>query len=122
MARCESPSQFGASGTANEVQGMSRNASVWGLAIGSGSVPPRVGDELKIVWRVTGSGPLRVTFTGPDDAKTPLVFGPERHSASSYKRPGAEWGTGFRFTRAGCWHIRLARTNASGDVWLRVDA
>jgi hypothetical protein len=51
-----------------------------------------------------------------------LVFGPERHSASSYHRPGDEWGTGFRFETAGCWHIHLARTDTSGDVWLEVAA
>ena len=102
---------------------MSTNASIWGLALGPGRVPPHVGDELKIVWRMTGSGALHVTFTAPDGTKRPLVFGPEPHrSSSTYHRPGSEWGTGFRFTSAGCWHIRLARADTSGDVRLNVAA
>ncbi len=99
---------------------MSRDAQVWGLGLGPGHIPPRAGDELKIVWRMTGSGPLRIAFTAPDGRRQPLVFGPESHLASSYHRPGDEWGTGFRFATNGCWHIHLARNNASGDVWLQV--
>jgi hypothetical protein len=75
---------------------------------------------LKIVWRMTGTGPLSVTFRAPDGERHRLTFGPEQHGASSWDRPGDEWGTGFKFTSAGCWHIHLARTDASGDVWLDV--
>jgi hypothetical protein len=99
---------------------VSSTAQLWGLALGPGEVPPRAGDELKIVWRMTGSGPLRIVFTAPDGRQRPLVFGPEAHSASSYHRPGDEWGTGFRFATHGCWHIHLARDDTSGDVWLNV--
>jgi hypothetical protein len=49
-----------------------------------------------------------------------LIFGPEAHLASSYHRPGDEWGTGFEFDASGCWHIHLARRDASGDVWFTV--
>jgi hypothetical protein len=100
------------------VQGRSSDASIWGLALGE--VPPRAREELKIVWRMTGSGPLRVTVTAPDGEHRPLVFGPEAHGASSYQRPGDEWGTGVQFGSRGCWHIHLARTGTSGDVWLDV--
>jgi hypothetical protein len=75
---------------------------------------------VKIVWRVAGRGPLRVTFTAPDGRVHPLQFGPESHAASSYDRPGDEWGTGFRFTTGGCWRIHLARTGTAGDVWIDV--
>ena len=75
------------------------------------------------LWPVPEKTPLHVTFTGPDGTNRPLVFGPEPHGkSSSYHRPGSEWGTGFRFTSAGCWHIRLARADTSGDVWLDVAA
>jgi hypothetical protein len=84
-------------------------------------VPPRAGEQLKIVWRMTGTGPLRVTVAAPDGSRQPLVFGPERHSGgSSFDRPGDEWGTGIRFDTVGCRHIHLARIDASGDVWLDV--
>jgi hypothetical protein len=88
--------------------------------LGPGSVPPRVGDELKIVWRMTGTGPLHVVVTAPDGTTKPLVFGPDAHGASSYDRPGDEWGTGFRFTSPGCWHLELTRTDNAGDAWLEV--
>jgi hypothetical protein len=105
----------------HEVRAKSARGSAWGLALGPGHAPPRAGEELKIVWRVTGAGPLRVVFSGPDGKRRPLVFGPERHSgASTYRRPGDEWGTGFRFASTGCWHIHLARDTIAGDVWLDV--
>jgi len=107
--------------TDHEVRGTTRSGTLWGLLLGPGAVPPRAGDELKIVWRMTGQGPLRVRFTAPDGKPKPLAFGPEAHrGASSYQRPGDEWGTGFRFTTPGCWHIRLTRSNNVGDVWLDV--
>jgi hypothetical protein len=70
---------------------------------------------------MTGDGPLRVRFSGPDGKRKPLVFGPTAHgTASSYQRPGEEWGTGFRFPTSGCWHIRLTRSDNVGDVWFDV--
>ena len=119
-AACTTPSSFGTDGTPNEVHGTSVHGEIWGLALGPGHVPPRSGDELKIVWRMTGTGPLHVTLTAPDGKRRPLVFGPEAHRVSNYHRPGDEWGTGFRFSAPGCWHISLTRTTTSGDVWLTV--
>jgi hypothetical protein len=119
--RCKTPTRFGLGATTNEIHGASTVATVWGLALGP-HLPPHAGEELKIVWRMTGSGPLRVVFAAPDGTARPLAFGPEPHSASSFKRPGDEWGTGFRFDTAGCWHIHLMRADTSGDVWLDVAA
>jgi hypothetical protein len=121
-ARCPTPTRFGKHGAApHEVHGLSANGSIWGLALGPGHIPPHAGDELKIVWRVTGHGPLHVVFSGPNRNSRPLVFGPQRHdSGSSYDRPGEEWGTGFRFGTKGCWHIHLARNDTTGDVWIDV--
>lgn len=84
--------------------------------------PVRTGEDVKIVWRVTGSGPLRLPATGPDRRAHPLVWGPESHGGSSYDRPGEEWGAGYRFTRPGCWRLRAVRGGATADVWLRVAA
>jgi hypothetical protein len=121
-ARCAMPTPFGKNGAApHEVHGKSAHGSVWGLALGPGHIPPDAGDELKIVWRMTGQGPLRVAFTGPDGKRHSLVFGPEPHRrASTYHRPGDEWGTGFRFATKGCWHIHLARRTTAGDMWIDV--
>jgi hypothetical protein len=120
LATCSTPTRFGAQSASNEIRGATTKGSLWGLAFGH--VPPRAGDELKIVWRMTGNGPLRVVFNAPDGHARPLVFGPEAHGSSNYHRPGDEWGTGFRFATPGCWHIHLTRAGTSGDVWLDIAA
>jgi hypothetical protein len=79
-----------------------------------------VGDELKIVWRMTGTGPLQVVVTAPDGSHPPLVSGPDGPRESSYRRPGNEWGSRLRFGTRGCWHIHFTRDHTSGDVWLDV--
>lgn len=104
----------------NELQGTMTSGQLYGIAMGY-AVPPRVGQMLKIVWRMTGRGPLRVAFTDPEGHRAPLTFGPEAHPASTYQRPGDEWGTGFDFDRPGCWQIHLARNDTRGDVWLQVN-
>jgi hypothetical protein len=119
VAACAIRTPFGTDGPHNEVRARTTRGKAWGLAV-EGALPPRPGETVKIVWRVTGHGPLLVTFTAPDRRTRPLVFGPEQHSASTYHRPGEEWGTGFRFTSRGCWRIHLARDDTTGDVWIEV--
>ncbi|MEY2443465.1 MAG: hypothetical protein QOE00_45 [Ilumatobacteraceae bacterium] len=103
-----------------EVQGLSVDASIYGLLFLTHRPPIRVGDEVKIVWRMTGIGNLLVTSMSPTGQPGVLTFGPEPHAGSSYTRPGDEWGTGFLFDAPGCWHIHLRRTAVSGDVWFDV--
>jgi hypothetical protein len=110
------------SGSTTEVLGVSANVSVYGLLFPTHEGPIRQGDDLKIVWRMTGEGDLAVSYTTPDDQPRELVFGPERHDGGTYDRPGDEWGTGFRFDQPGCWHIHLQRTVGARDVWLNVAA
>ncbi len=119
-ARCATASVF-TSWSANEVRGTVSSGTLYGLLLGPARAPLHAGDELKIVWRMTGDGPLKVRFVGPDGKRHALAFGPTAHGAgSSYQRPGDEWGTGFRFTTPGCWHIRLTRSDDVGDVWFDV--
>lgn len=103
-----------------EVRGVSTNSSIYGLLFLTHVQPIRSGDEVKIVWRMTGDGDLTATATSPTGRRGEMTFGPEPHSGSSYSRPGDEWGTGFLFDEPGCWHIRLERNLGSGDVWLDV--
>ena len=103
-----------------EVQGIGRDATIYGLLFTSHPGPVRAGEELKIVWRMTGEGDLSVSYFAPDGRPGVLTFGPEAHSGSSYQRPGDEWGTGFSFDAAGCWRIHLERSVGSGDVWLAI--
>lgn len=83
-------------------------------------MPIRVGDEVKIVWRMTGQGDFQMTVTAPDGIRKPLLFGPEPHPSSNYRRPGEEWGVGYHFTQPGCWTLHAARDDSTADVWLTV--
>jgi hypothetical protein len=75
--------------------------------------------EVKIVWRMTGRGPVEITATHRDGTPARYTFGPQEHDWSNWNRPGQEWGTGFVLPKAGCWGFHLARTSGgSGDVWL----
>jgi hypothetical protein len=103
-----------------EVQGIGRDATIYGLVFLTHPGQVRAGEELKIVWRMTGQGDLSVSYFAPDGRPGVLTFGPEAHGGSTYQRPGDEWGTGFSFDAAGCWRIHLERSVGSGDVWLAV--
>jgi hypothetical protein len=101
-----------------EVRGTSPDAELWALPFAA--LPFKPGKEVKIVWRMTGSGPLEVGAALPDGTRATLAWGPEGHSGSTWKRPGEEWGTGFVFPKAGCWRVHLTRTTGQGDVWFSV--
>jgi hypothetical protein len=102
-----------------EVRGTARDAELWGLLFVR-ATPLRAGDEVKIVWRMTGEGPLRIRAAHPDGTAAERVWGPEEHGGSSWRRPGQEWGTGFVFPKPGCWKVELSRSRGSGHVWLPV--
>jgi hypothetical protein len=113
--RCATPSTLTAHGDFNAA---AKRGEVWALPLGE--VPPADGQTLKVVWRVTGKGPLRVHFRDPSGRAHPLAFGPQRHGASSFRHPGAEWGTGFAFDAPGCWTVRVTRAGADATVGIRV--
>ncbi|MFF4190906.1 hypothetical protein [Nonomuraea sp. NPDC001831] len=98
---------------------MSADAEVWGLLFVSG-LPLRRQETIKIVWRMTGDGPLTVRASLPDGTAARLAWGPEEHSGSSWHRPGDEWGTGLVFPKPGCWKIELSRAHGKGHLWLPV--
>jgi hypothetical protein len=90
--------------------------SLWALVFER--VPVPVGQQVKIVWRMTGSGAF--TVAGRDArGLARLADGPGRHDSSTWDRPGEEWGTVWVFPRPGCWHLRATRGTTSGDLWLR---
>ncbi|MEU8124208.1 hypothetical protein AB0C21_36315 [Spirillospora sp. NPDC049024] len=106
-----------------EVRGTGHGIRAWGLMMPQDRYPPlRAGRDLKIVWRVTGSGPLRLTSVDPRGRERPVVWGPEPHGGSSFQRPGQEWGAGYRIGEPGCWRFRVLRGGGTADVWLRVAA
>lgn len=97
-----------------EVHGQSSNGELWALLFND----LRAGQEIKIVWRVTGTGNLHLVALGPQGQRLAPLWGPQGHLGSNWTRPGDEWGAGFRFSVAGCWDIHAARDDVSGDVWL----
>lgn len=109
-ATCGTPTLDEENSFAADASGGEVNALVFG------ALPPRIGSELKVVWRVTGDGDLAVGAERPDGSAGVLTFGPEAHPASNFSRPGEEWGTGFRFDAPGCWQLDVRR----GDVHARV--
>ena len=106
---------------ANVLSTSSSNGWAAGLLFLKHTLPIRSGDEVKIVWHVTGQGPLSLQYFDPSGAKRPLTFGPTEHLESNFDRPGDEWGAGFQFDRKGCWHIRLSRKGTSADAWVAVE-
>ncbi|HLW00030.1 MAG TPA: hypothetical protein VKT82_15280 [Ktedonobacterales bacterium] len=97
-----------------EVHGTSANGSLWLLLFGD----TKVGVDLKIVWRMTGTGDLHLIAIGPQGQRVAPDWGPEAHGGSNWNRPGDEWGAGFTMPVVGCWDLRATRDNTSGDAWL----
>jgi hypothetical protein len=109
--------------SAFEVQGtVSGGLELWGLVEPQNGLPVRSDSSVKIVWRMTGAGPLRLTAIGPVGEKLLPDFGPEIHGGSSWTRPGDEWGSSFTFPTPGCWDVQLTRGAVTGHVWMVVAA
>ena len=122
-AGCRQPSPISRGSGFAEVHGSGDRISMWGLIMAVGPVDPvRTHEDVKIVWRITGTGPLRLTTLDPEGRARPLSWGPDRHLSSDYTRPGDEWGAGYRFTEPGCWILRATRGAAAADVRLDVAA
>lgn len=84
--------------------------------------PVRRNEQIKIVWRITGSGNLKLSAVDPEGRVHAVQWGPDLHLSSTYRRPGQEWGAGYLFTQPGCWTLRAIRGEATADVWLNVAA
>lgn len=118
--RCRPPTPIQPSANGlPEVHGTARQGQLWGLLFLRGS-SIRAGDEVKVVWRMTGHGALSLTATAPNGMREPLAWGPEAHQDSNYQRPGDEWGAGYRFPQAGCWTLHATRADTLADVWVAV--
>jgi hypothetical protein len=96
----------------------SNRGSFWALFFSP--IPPSIGKEIKVVWRMTGTGAFAFRVSDAEGKTIPLAWGPEGHLGSNWNHPGDEVGTGFNFPHPGCWNIHVARTDASGDLWLEV--
>ena len=118
---CQPPSPINRGAGFPEVEGSSDRVQLWGLIMADGPDNPlRVNEQVKIVWRITGSGELRLISIAPDGRSHPLQWGPDAHLSSTYRRAGQEWGAGYLFTQPGCWNLRAIRGDATADVWLNI--
>jgi hypothetical protein len=100
-----------------ELQGTAPGGQLWALLFAE--LPFPVNQEVKIVWRMTGSGNLHLVALGPHGqrvAPKDLTY----HLNSDWTRPGLEWGSVFVFPAAGCWDVHATMDNLSGDVWFLV--
>lgn len=118
---CKPPSPVNRGAGFPEVEGTSNQIQLWGLIMVDGpDNPVRLNEQVKIVWRITGSGELRLTSVAPDGGTHRPQWGPDEHLSSTYRRPGQEWGAGYLFTQPGCWDLHAIRGNATADVWLNI--
>lgn len=93
-----------------ELRGQAKGGDVVALVFHSLPLTPM--QETKIVWRVTGHGPLGVM--GINEAgDVAQISGPSAHS-------GGDWGTFVIFPKPGCWRLHVQRDDVSGDVFLPV--
>jgi hypothetical protein len=98
-----------------EVEGKSDRQVLWALVFPY-HMPFWVNEDVKIVWRMTGSGDLSLTAQFSDGTTIKPIWGPEAHGGSNWQRPGSEWGAGFHFPKAGCWRVIAQRGNDTGEV------
>jgi hypothetical protein len=90
----------------------------WALVFGSVPVPR--GQDVKIVYRMTGGGTLRLVADGPSHMQVAPDW-QEMHVGSNWTtHPGDEWGAGFTFGRAGCWEVVAVRGTLVGRVGIPV--
>jgi hypothetical protein len=128
---CRPPSPLAAFGRdLPESAGRLSRASVWalffppsGTKLGQGHravFRNLVGRNMKVVFRVTGSGVASFAAIAPDGSRHRPIDGPTRHGDSTWDRPGDEWGMVFRFDEPGCWRLQVSRRGGTGDAWLVV--
>lgn len=117
---CRPPSPVSASegGSLPEVRGAATGAELWALFFSPLPVSPK--ERVKIVWRITGEGDLRLDAEHTDGTRIAPGEGPVEHAGSSWDRPGDEWGSIFTFPKPGCWRLGATRGGVTGHVWLRV--
>lgn len=100
----------------HEVQGVASTGNqLWMLVDGIGP-PLRTNTPTKLLWRMTGNGPLTIFADGPQREQIRPAWGPVPHGGSSWTRPGDEWGTEFNMPRPGCWVLHAMRSDVTGQV------
>jgi hypothetical protein len=97
-----------------EVAGAGDGAEMWALLWDEPPWP--VDHEVKVVWRMTGSGEFTVRAIGPEGESVAPTRGPTPHSGSTWDRPGEEWGTFFSLPSDGCWTLEARRSDDASTI------
>lgn len=114
-ATCE-PTELESGDGPPEMSG--EGAEAWALLF---EEPPwEVGQEVKVVWRMAGSGDFEVRAVGPDGEIVGPTSGPTGPRNSNWDRPGQEWGTFFNLPREGCWLLEAQRSDAISNFSIAV--
>ncbi len=93
-------------------------AEAWALLW---ETPPwEVGQDVKVVWKMGGSGDFEVHAVGPDGEIVGPTSGPTGPRNSNWDRTGQEWGTFFNLPSEGCWQLEDRRTDAVSTVTIDV--
>jgi hypothetical protein len=95
--------------SSSEREGAAVGATLWALFFLADPAGVGAGQQVKIVWRMTGSGAVSFVASGPDGRTVRPVWGPDTHGDSDWSRPGEEWGTGWVFPVRGQWTVRVTR-------------
>lgn len=72
--------------------------------------------EIKMVWKLTGSGPLDLFATGARDVAPHLT----EHSFPGLEGPGDEWAATFTFPKTGCYVLHANRTGTSAYIKIMI--
>jgi WD40-like Beta Propeller Repeat len=107
-------------GHTREVKLVTAHGTVWALVFAPSPLLPNT--SVKIVWRIRGSGRVSLAVHDPHGKPIPLTFGPERHPASTWNRPGDEFGSGFLPNVPGRWSVTIRRRNVQATLYLVVDS
>jgi hypothetical protein len=102
-----------------ERQGAGDGATLWALFFPTGPMLT-AGKQIRVIWRMTGSGEFSASATGPDGMVVKPVRNPQPYESSNWNRPGELWGTDWVFPAGGCWTVNAKRTSGSGYLVVRV--
>lgn len=102
-----------------EIQGtMQSDGELWALLFFNTAF---IDQEVKIVWRITGTGgEFTARAHNADGTRLDPFWGPQYHEDSTWERPGEEWGTSFIFPTPGCWIITVSYGETVGTIALAV--
>lgn len=102
-----------------EIQGtMDSDGELWALLFFDTA---HANEDLKIVWRITGTGSAFAAEAQLEDGTSIApIWGPALHGSSTWDHPGKEWGTGFNFPEPGCWTLHAALGETKGQIILNV--